>query len=143
MQITRTYHPNGTNGTLTINGAFICFTIELPWLNNSPQVSCIPEGRYKAEHRFSIKHGKHLWVKDVEGRGLILFHPANNARKELKGCIAPVTEITGEGTGRSSRAAFKKLMQITASNENIFLTITNQNDHDTKKKNSVAHPKLL
>lgn len=33
--------PNGTNGELLYNGKRISFTIELPWLNNKPQISCI------------------------------------------------------------------------------------------------------
>ncbi len=131
MQITinRTYHPKGTNGTLTINGVFICFTIELPWLHNKPQVSCIPEGEYKIVPRFSKKHGKHLLIKDVPGRALILFHPANNAQKELKGCIAPVTVNTGPGDGSASRLAFNKLMATVIpaiGNEPILITILKQ-----------------
>ena len=127
--INRTYHPTGTNGTLTINGVFICFTIELPWLNNLPQISCIPEGEYKVVPRFSKKHGRHLIIKDVPGRALILFHPANNAQKELKGCIAPVTVNTGPGEGSASRQAFNKLMATVLpaiGNEPILITILKQ-----------------
>jgi hypothetical protein len=38
-----------------------------------------------------------------------LFHPANNALKELNGCIAPVTKLSGPGLGLMSRKAFEKL----------------------------------
>ncbi|CAM3783566.1 hypothetical protein FLGE108171_14925 [Flavobacterium gelidilacus] len=48
-------------------------------------------------------------VVDVENRSLILFHPANNALKELNGCIAPVTKLSGPGLGLMSRKAFEKL----------------------------------
>jgi hypothetical protein len=41
----------------------------------------------------------------VQGRSGILFHAANDALKELRGCIAPVTEHTGEGKGNWSRNA--------------------------------------
>ena len=138
MQITinRIYHPTGTNGTLTINGAFICYTIELPWLNNQPQLSCIPEGQYKIVPRFSKKHGKHLLIKDVPGRALILLHPANNAQKELKGCIAPVSVNTGPGKGSASRRAFNKLMATVIpaiGNEPILITILKNKNHDVKK----------
>jgi hypothetical protein len=44
-------------------------------------------------------------------RSAILFHPANNAEKELRGCIAPVSELTGQGTGKNSRLAFEKLKE--------------------------------
>ena len=131
MQITinRTYNPNGTNGILNINGEFICFTIELPWHNNLPQISCIPEGEYKIVPRFSKKHGGHLLIKDVPGRALILFHPANNAIKELRGCIAPVLTQSGAGTGTASRQAFNKLMATVLpaiGNEPILITILKQ-----------------
>jgi hypothetical protein len=60
--------------------------------------------------RWSLKHDWHIEVEDVKHRSLILFHPANNAIKELKGCIAPVTAITGQGKGSQSRLAFNKLI---------------------------------
>jgi hypothetical protein len=43
---------------------------------------------------------------------LILFHPANNALRELKGCIAPVTKLSGPGLGLMSRKAFAKLKDL-------------------------------
>ena len=46
---------------------------------------------------------------DVKDRNFILFHPANNAQKELQGCIAPVTKLSGPGLGLMSRKAFEKL----------------------------------
>jgi hypothetical protein len=48
-------------------------------------------------------------VIDVKDRNFILFHPANNALKELNGCIAPVTKLSGPGLGLMSRKAFIKL----------------------------------
>ena len=49
---------------------------------------------------------------DVPNRKFILFHPANNAQKELQGCIAPVTKLSGPGLGLMSRKAFDKLKDI-------------------------------
>ena len=46
---------------------------------------------------------------NVPGRDLILIHRANDAKKELLGCIAPVSKHTGIGKGSSSRKALKKL----------------------------------
>ena len=37
---------------------------------------------------------------------------ANNAQKELQGCIAPVTKLSGPGLGLMSRKAFTKLKNI-------------------------------
>ena len=109
LVLTRTYFPEGTNGKLECEGRLICNTIELPWRNNERRVSCIPEGEYFIEKRYSLKFKWHLHVLDVENRSLILFHPANNALKELNGCIAPVTKLSGPGLGLFSRKAFTKL----------------------------------
>ena len=111
LVLTRTYLPHGTNGTLRYKGNFQCYTIELPWLHNEQKRSCIPEGRYRLITRYSMKHGTHFMLQGVKDRALILIHPANDALKELQGCIAPVTKLTGEGKGSSSRLAFEKLKQ--------------------------------
>ena len=108
----RMYFPEGTNGVLNLNGKEICKTIELPWRNNKARVSCIPEGKYKIRKRFSAKFKWHLEITNVKNRKYILFHPANNALKELNGCIAPVSQITGEGRGNESRKAFEKLKNL-------------------------------
>jgi hypothetical protein len=110
--LSRTYFPDGTNGTLAYEGQFICKTIELPWKLNEKGVSCIPEGEYFIAKRFSTKFQWHLEVLDVPNRSLILFHPANTALHELKGCIAPVTKLSGPGLGLMSRKAFAKLKDL-------------------------------
>lgn len=112
LSITRTYFPDGTNGKLECEGKFICNTIELPWKKNETKVSCIPEGKYFIKKRYSNKFKWHLEVLDVKNRSLILFHPANNALQELKGCIAPVTKLSGPGLGLMSRKAFTKLKDL-------------------------------
>jgi len=78
-------------------------------LNNQQRVSCIPEGEYVLQKRFSPKFQWHLHLRNVPGRDLILIHPANDAKTELLGCIAPVTRHTGIGKGSSSRKALEKL----------------------------------
>ena len=89
----RTYNAEGTTGDLYIDGVFICHTIELPWLDNEPRRSCIPEGRYALQKRCSPKFDDHLLVTGVKNRSMILLHPANHATKELSGCIAPVVHL--------------------------------------------------
>jgi hypothetical protein len=112
LVLSRTYFPDGTNGKLEWEGRFVCYTIELPWLNNVKKVSCIPEGEYVLRKRYSKKFRWHIEVADVENRSFILFHPANNAQKELNGCIAPVTKLSGSGLGLESRQAFIKLKSL-------------------------------
>ena len=112
LVLKRKYFPAGTQGVLEWNGTIVCYTIELPWLGNQRRITCIPEGEYILRQRFSPKFGWHLHLMNVPGRDLILIHPANDAKKELLGCIAPVTHLTGIGKGSSSRKALKKLESL-------------------------------
>ena len=112
LVLSRTYFPDGTNGKLECEGKFICCTIELPSKNNEKKVSCFPEGKYLLKKRYSRKFQWHIEVVDVKNRSLILFHPANNAQKELNGCIAPVTKLSGPGLGLQSRQAFAKVKNL-------------------------------
>ncbi|QNS41712.1 hypothetical protein H0S70_01580 [Chryseobacterium manosquense] len=109
LELLRTYYPGGTNGELLLGGTKICNTIELPWKGNQRRISCIPEGKYRLQKRFSVRHGWHLSVMNVKGRDSILIHPANDAKKELLGCIAPVLQLTGKGKGSASRLACERL----------------------------------
>ena len=112
LVLTRTYFPEGTQGVLEWNGTIVCYTIELPWLGNQKRISCIPEGEYILQKRFSPKFQWHLHLKNVPGRDLILIHPANDAKTELLGCIATVALHTGIGKGSFSRKALEKLKVI-------------------------------
>lgn len=129
LMLKRKFHPKGTNGKLFNGGQLVCFTIELPWLNNRRNVSCIPNGRYRIAKRFTTERGWHLYVEDVPNRSWILIHPANNALKELRGCIAPVSKLTGHGLGSLSRKANEKLEELLypvfRRDEEVFLTIKN------------------
>ena len=127
LKLTRTHFPKGTNGKLECDGKLICNTIELPNKNNEARVSCIPEGKYFLRKRYSAKYKWHIEVMNVQNRKYILFHPANNALLELKGCIAPVTKISGPGLGFLSRKAFIKLKDLVYSaldtNESVELIV--------------------
>lgn len=117
----------GTNGEITVDGKHLCYTIERPWLDNQRRISCIPTGRYQLKPRFSQKFKQHLILLNVPGRDLILIHPANDAMKELNGCIAPVTNLVGIGKGVKSVAAFVRLMGLAnlcfQKNEDVFLQV--------------------
>ncbi|MDI5887414.1 DUF5675 family protein [Flavobacterium sp. LB3P48] len=112
LVLSRAYFAEGTNGKLACNGQFICNTIELPWRKNQKSVSCIPEGYYLLRKRYSRKFQWHIEVVAVKNRSFILLHPANNALKELNGCIAPVTQLSGAGLGLQSRQAFVKVKKM-------------------------------
>ena len=127
FQLHRTYFKKGTNGALFIHNQFLGFTIELPGKENKRNISCIPEGKYELKARFSEKFKHHLHLVNVKGRNLILIHPANDALKELEGCISPVTQLTGIGKGLSSRLLMQKIVascyQAFERKEKVFLTI--------------------
>lgn len=112
LELLRDYQPQGTNGRLLLDCQLICFTIELPWKNNEHKISCIPEGKYRVILRCNKQFGWHLLVTGVQNREGILMHPANDAKAELKGCVAPVTKLTGIGKGSGSRNALKKIVDL-------------------------------
>jgi len=127
LELIRTYFPNGTNGEILHNCNRVCSSIELPWVNNQHQVSCVPEGRYELKKRYSPKFDWHLQLINVPDRDLIMVHPANDAIKELKGCIAPVSILTAEGKGSDSRKALKKITSLVfpelEKGNKVFITI--------------------
>ena len=112
VELVRSYDPNGTSGSIWYAGQKICESIELPWLNNQPKVSCIPEGRYRLKTLIPPGKSKLIQICDVPGRSGILIHAANDAFKELKGCIAPVTRVIGPGKGVYSRVALERLEDL-------------------------------
>jgi hypothetical protein len=132
LELSREYYPEGTNGNIQHEGQLVCPSIELPWRENQRSVSCIPEGRYEVRKRYTQKRGHHLLIVDVRGRSGILIHPANDAQKELLGCIAPVTKLTGPGRGIQSRAANEKLKELVTAaldrKEKVFITIKSKEE---------------
>jgi len=145
LELKRTYFPNGCNGSIYRGETFICHTIELPWKDNHRSTSCIPEGRYELQKRYSPKFKWHLIVKGVEGRSVILVHPANDALKELRGCIAPVSTLTAEGKGLLSKNALTRLMAVVYAallKEQVFITIKSVT-HDDHSKAERAYSQVF
>ena len=112
VTLERTYLRNATHGVLIYNNEVIAYTIELPWRNNKVRQSCIPEGVYRIRKRYSEKFKWHYHIENVPNRTLILIHPANDANKELLGCIAPVSQIVEEGKGIQSKIAMNNCMRV-------------------------------
>jgi len=81
------YSPMGTFGRLNL-GEFTLYTVERPWLDNRPSISCIPEGTYRCEPRRYNRGGYDtVEVLGVPGRSHILFHRGNTMH-DVEGCIA-------------------------------------------------------
>ena len=67
-------------------GEFTCYTLELPWINNQQNISCIPAGTYECEKHVSPKFGDCILIKNVAGRTDVLIHYGNFTGDTL-GCI--------------------------------------------------------
>jgi hypothetical protein len=90
--LSRSYGEKQTTGCLSIydedTEVYQCRTLELPYLENHKDISCIPPGEYKCERITSVKFGLCFIVKDVPGRSGILFH-SGNFTTDTEGCILP------------------------------------------------------
>ncbi len=63
---------------------FSCATLELPWRDNRPNISCIPPNTYPLAWRVS-KRWKAFHIQNVPGRSWILMHAGNFAGAVKKG----------------------------------------------------------
>lgn len=109
----------GTFGVLEIstdNNVFFMYTLELPWVNNLPNISCIPTGKYRGMWEISPRFKRFMYgLKNVPGRAGVRIHSANLA-SQLNGCIAlglKLGQIEGKKAILLSSTAvrqFEKLM---------------------------------
>ena len=106
------YHPNGTLGVIDLEGERF-WSIERPWLDNAPNISCIPTGTYGLGWRVSPRFGETWHVKDVPDRTHILIHVANYS-KDVQGCIGLGTSLMGDTIAvASSKNAVKRFEELT------------------------------
>ena len=111
IELQRLYQDGWTDGLIFIKGIMLCRSIELRWANNERNVSCVPEGVYPVAIIQHPKFGECLQINGVKGRSGILVHVANDAQKELRGCIAPVFTLSGNGKGQHSRLALNYIIE--------------------------------
>ncbi len=125
-----TFTEVSTIGNLYLDGEWLCDTLELPYLDNQRNISCIPAGQYKVRLRLPRESATrdyiHLLVKDVKDRDYILFHIGNSA-KDTRGCV-----LVGIGTEqdfvKNSTLAMELLVKeiLNLGGENINLIIKNK-----------------
>ena len=84
----------GTFGVLRFGAIPFVLTLERPWQDNEPNVSCIPPGRYQCARVRSHKFGNTFEVQHVPGRTDVLFHRGNTT-EDTKGCILVGEEFSG------------------------------------------------
>ena len=128
IELQRLYRDGWTDGEILINGVLLCRSIELRWANNERNISCVPEGVYPVAIIQHPKFGECLQINGVKGRSGILVHVANDAQKELRGCIAPVFSLTGNGKGQYSRLALNYI------SENLRISDEKEHFIDIKSK---------
>ncbi len=112
-------------------GGFSCVALERPWLDNRPNVSCIPEGAYTMLlGRYNAGDAGRGYpayeLLAVPGRSLIKIHAANKAT-EIQGCIAlgeAVVAMAGQIAINSSRNTLNDFMASMAGDDAV-IEITN------------------
>ena len=82
-QIVRSYLPAATIGYMDLPHKRL-YSLELPWKDNSEDVSCIPEGTYLLKRDHTGKH-QYYAVQDIPSRTNIEWHMGNYL-KDILGC---------------------------------------------------------
>ncbi len=97
--------------------------LELPWHNNAPQISCIPEGTYRMTYTMSNRFKVMMWgLNGVPDRAGVRIHSGNYAGDKLsdsEGCILPCgqwADINKDGVidGTGSKDALAALLKVLA-----------------------------
>ena len=68
------------------DGLPVCVTLENPWVNNKPYVSCIPKGLYSGIPFSGLRFKNVYILQNVDNRSNILMHIGNTA-SHTSGCI--------------------------------------------------------
>ena len=125
MQLKRFYSSNKyTLGILTVKNKFF-FTLELPWLENKRNISCIPVGAYSINKHISPKFGECFSIKNVENRSDILIHSGNNAG-DTQGCILIGNDVNNKGIVFTSKIALEELLEVAEDGETIEIIKENE-----------------
>jgi hypothetical protein len=95
-----------------------CVTLERPWLDNQPMVSCIPAGTYQVGPNNPEKPWR---LQDVPSRTQVDIHKGNTIQ-DSEGCILVGTSFFPGGILESSVAMDFLLKSLP---QNFTLTIIN------------------
>lgn len=107
MLLLRKYKEDITEGKLVYPDDSYTYCVELPYKDNIPDHSCIPEGQYIVERDHTGKHQFYRF-KHVEGRTNIEIHKGNFTKDSL-GCLLPNMYLK-DGRGFNSEQACNKLL---------------------------------
>lgn len=99
-----------TTGELLVEGEHFCWTLELPWRDNAPGISCIPLGAYGVFMTLSTRFKREMpRLIGVPGRLGVLIH-SGNTDHDTEGCIL-VGNRRDDGIVYESRDAFARFME--------------------------------
>ncbi|WP_143165248.1 DUF5675 family protein [Flavobacterium cucumis] len=100
---------NCTMGYLITNNDVLCYTLELPWADNSNNISCIPNGSYNGILRYDKKDGWRIQLDNVPNRTGVQIHMGNYT-SEIQGCILVGTNANIDNCNvQNSATAYLKL----------------------------------
>lgn len=125
VTLNRIYLSHATLGVWSYPDNPDLYSVERPWQDNQPFISCIPEGTYLMQRRNSPRFGPDMWeIAHVEGRSHILIHVANYA-DNVQGCIGLGMSMMNhlEGVG-SSKKAIEKFYDWSKDADFLEITIT-------------------
>lgn len=126
----RWFTPISTIGRITLNGKFICYSLEDPYrdLPNEEKVkhnTCIPYGTYNIILAKSPKRGYTVpWIQNVPYFTHIQIHPGNYP-SDTSGCILPGL-ARGFNAIYESRKAFDKLMSYMGDDKFMQIAIVSE-----------------
>lgn len=113
-----------TRGVLEIDGEPAWTTLELPWIDNKREISCIPAGSYTCERITSPKFGVTWLLQDVPGRSEIVFHEGNTVG-DTHGCIllGRLYKALPRPHIQASQLAFNHFRNVLKDEKHILLRI--------------------
>jgi len=98
---------NSIVGELSVNGKRICYTLELPWLWNEEDRSCVPPGTYNTTLRRDKPDGWRIQLEGVEWehgvRGGVQIHVGNWPGQTV-GCVLVGTDYKSNAVLHSEKA---------------------------------------
>ena len=74
LKVKRLHQDDCTVGVISYGLQFRAFTLELPWMGNRNEKSCIPSGFYECQKIDSPSKGYCVSIKNVVGRTHVLIH---------------------------------------------------------------------
>lgn len=105
------------------------YTLELPWLNNQQNISCLPTGMYECSLAWQVDLKEYNYqIQSIPGRDGVFIH-WGNFYKDSKGCIltgSSLVDLNGDGEKdvASTRAMVASIKEL-FNNQPFKLTITN------------------